>query len=526
MGVIFRFTNLAQKPYWEDETLSALRVNGYQVSEIYIQSLRDKIVNRDDLLQLQKPAPDKNLTETISALATHPEHAPLDYLLLRSWVIKVSISVWSMRCLSALISLLVFPALYWLCLELFDSALVGRMAIALTAISPLWIRYAQEVREYSLWGVMIVVCSAALLRAFKLNRWYLWLLYSLTLSLSLYTHILSVLVLIAHGFYVLIIDRNMFNKYLSALLGSLIFFSPWLGIFIYQYQSTKSFASWLNQPVSLSILGKLWGLNLSRMFLSWSPEYNSFLVYLALPILVLIIYALYFLKQTTPIKTWLFIYSLIGVNSLTFLVKDLVFGGQYSRIPQYFFPCYVGLVISIAYLFTNKLTTVQNKVWQVAISLILSSSIFSSGFNAQADTWWGWSEFDVYSAKIINQVSEPLVISDGRLTTLLPLAHQVDSETKFMWIKQFSALNINSGEQTIFIYNPSENLLSYLQEELELELDLIYQFTDMSLKVNLYKVKRNFKPIGFSFDRDRGNCANIKLGETEKKMSRSTITVS
>ena len=40
--------------------------------------------------------------------------------------------------------------MYWLCLELFESSVTAWLAVAIIAISPFQIVYAQEARPYSL----------------------------------------------------------------------------------------------------------------------------------------------------------------------------------------------------------------------------------------------------------------------------------------------------------------------------------------------------------------------------------------
>ena len=108
----------------------------------------------------------------------------------------------AMRLLSVLTSLLVFPAIYWLCKELFDLPLVAWIAMALVAVSPVHIIHAQNARPRTLWILMILLSSGALLKAARLNRKRDWILYGIALTLSLYTFLFSVLVAIAHGVYI------------------------------------------------------------------------------------------------------------------------------------------------------------------------------------------------------------------------------------------------------------------------------------------------------------------------------------
>ncbi|MBN3938833.1 glycosyltransferase family 39 protein [Nostoc sp. NMS9] len=137
---------------------------------------------------------EKGLSDTIISLQVDdPQYPPLYYILAWFWVEIFGNSVTIIRSLSAFISLLIFPSIYWLCRELFKaSAWVSEVAIALMAISPIHLVYAQEAREYILWIVTVLLCSASLLRALRLEskdqvlRILNWEMYAVTLVLSLY----------------------------------------------------------------------------------------------------------------------------------------------------------------------------------------------------------------------------------------------------------------------------------------------------------------------------------------------------
>ena len=87
--------------------------------------------------------------------------------------------IFNIRLLSALISLLAFPAMYWLCLELFNSKLISWAAVSLIAISPFHVLYAQEARDSSLWIVSFFVLRAALLWAIRKKQILPWIVYLL-----------------------------------------------------------------------------------------------------------------------------------------------------------------------------------------------------------------------------------------------------------------------------------------------------------------------------------------------------------
>lgn len=168
IGIFFRFANLDRKFYWIDETYTSLRISGYTEAELLKQISYQQIISPSDLQKYQQLNSEKTLTDTLNSLTIEdPQHPQLYYILARFWAQGFGSSVTAMRSLPAVISLLVFPCIYWLAWELFDSSIVAWIAIALAAISPYNVLFAQEARQYSLWTVTTILSSATLLRAMR-----------------------------------------------------------------------------------------------------------------------------------------------------------------------------------------------------------------------------------------------------------------------------------------------------------------------------------------------------------------------
>ena len=151
LGVFFRFVNLDKKPYWHDETFTSLRISGYTKAELIQQASDQGVFPIKDLLKYQYPNPEKNVINVVNSLAAEDTHPPFHVLITRFWMQWFGNSPAVARNLSAVISLLALPCIYYLCLELFNSPLTGWMAICLLAVSPFHVLYAQKAREYSLW---------------------------------------------------------------------------------------------------------------------------------------------------------------------------------------------------------------------------------------------------------------------------------------------------------------------------------------------------------------------------------------
>jgi len=270
LGIVFRVYNLDRKVYWYDETMTSMRISGYTQTEVIQQAFDGEVIPVAAFLErYQYPTPEKDLNDTINALAGNPEHSPLYYLMARFWLQRFGHSVVTIRLLSVLISFLAFPCMYWLCWELFGLSTVSWVGVAIIAISPFHVLYAQEAREYSLWTVTILLSSAALLRAIRLKSLPSWGIYGITVALGLYTHPFSAFVSIGHGIYVLVTEgfrwSRQLTKYLLSSLFGLLLFLPWLGIVI------SHFPKFVDNTASVNLnregfLPLFWGLNLSRIF--------------------------------------------------------------------------------------------------------------------------------------------------------------------------------------------------------------------------------------------------------------------
>ena len=143
IGIFFRFAHLGQNVYWIDEAVTSRRISGYTETEIEQKIFDGRSIGIDDLQKYQYPNAEKSTADTIDTLIIEDsQHPPLYFVALRSWVKLFGNSVAKIRSFSAVISLLTFPCLYWLCQELFQSKWVSWTALCLTAISPVHVVYA------------------------------------------------------------------------------------------------------------------------------------------------------------------------------------------------------------------------------------------------------------------------------------------------------------------------------------------------------------------------------------------------
>jgi uncharacterized membrane protein len=511
LGIFFRFAYLDQQVYWHDETYTSLRISGYSATEVIRQLFDGKLVGLDAFRQYQDPNPEKTVLDTVRSLALDDsQHPPVYYVLIRQWAIWFGTSITALRSLSALISLFAFPAMYWLTQELFAESSYASsqraatqqrtanwtsgLAIALMALSPFHILYAQEVREYALWGVFILFASAAWLRAIRLGTLTSWMLFTVLFVLTLYTQPISLLLALGYGLYLLICSRFRLTRRVwmgvGALGLSIVAFFPWLQILAQSWSKTG--ATWTAVPLPLDILLKTWGLHLARAF--WIPEgdfgFDHWFMYLSLPLLLLLSgLSFYTLYRQTPLSTWLFVMILTGSTFVPLGLVDLVLGGQRSASSRYVVPLYLGLPIVIAYFFAYQLSkpsATGRRVWQGAMAILLSVSLIFCVFNTQHNTVWTKGiNYNVPAvANLINAVPKPLFVSNSfgiNFGTTFALSYRLKPEAKFQLVDgTFSPDFLNMpqlapGFTDIFLLNPTEPFRYQVEQQQQLKATLVFQ---------------------------------------------------
>lgn len=484
LGVFFRFVNLDRKVYWYDEGFTSLRASGYTGHELFQQTFNGQVISLEDFRKYLGPNPEKGLIDTIKSLAVEePQHPPLYFIMTRLWMQWFGDSVAAIRSLSALISLLVFPCTYWLCLELFGSPLTGWVAIALIAISPFHVLFAQEAREYSLWTVTILLSSAALLRAMRLNTLRSWGMYAIALALGLYSFLFSGFVAIGHGIYVFAIERFHLSKrvsaYLLASLLGLLAYAPWILVVITNLSTLHEHTSWMGKAQRTSLELAYYGAyHISSIFFNSTrfDNYTKFHQLLIPFFLILVGYAIYFICRKTQKTVWLFILTLFGVTALALLLPDIISGGNRSTQSRYLIPCYLSIQLAVAYLLATQITFIpvkikRQKLWQLVTIILLSSGVLSSALISQAEVTWNRQKngYDYQIAHTINQASRPLLVVsnygnppyDPNVNYLFSFNYLLDSKVRFLLVAERNLPKIPAGFSDVFLYNPASQASKY-----------------------------------------------------------------
>ncbi len=490
LGIFFRFAYLDRKVYSHDEAYTSLRISGYTKTEFVQQVFNGHVFAVGDIQKYQQPNSEKGLINTINSLAVEDaQHPPLYYVMVRLWMQFFGNSVVTTRSLSAIISLLAFPCIYWLCLELFQSPITAWISVAFLTVSPFHVLYAQEAREFGLWMVTTLLGSAALLRAIRLGSKQLWGIYAVTVALGLYTFLFSGLLAIAHGIYVFAIERFRFTKtvkaYLIATSAGFLAFVPWILTVINSLSEIERTTTSAQARQSVSFLISGWISNISCLFADFW-RYEPFFPDLNLPvlrwgrfliplILILVVYSFLFLYRQAGTRVWLFVFLLSGIPALAVLLPDLIIGGKVSLRPRYVIPCYVGIQLAVAYLLATQIISsklIARKFWQLVMVVVISAGVVSCTVSSQAETWWNKSSHaNPQIARIINKANDPLLISSNyslNIGDLMSLIHLLDHKVQMQLVTEPSIPNIPDGFSELFLYNPSKIFRYELEKKYKL----------------------------------------------------------
>ncbi|MGD1855798.1 MAG: hypothetical protein ACFB2W_16280 [Leptolyngbyaceae cyanobacterium] len=484
IGIGLRCTNAAHKVYWHDEVYTTIRVLGYSGTAVETQLLQEPVVSAADIQVFQSFPDPRRWSDTWAALVSHPEHPPLFYLLERIWVGIFTPSVTSFRSLAVVFGLGLLPLTYWMGRQLWRDHWVGLIATCLMAVSPVQLLYAQEAREYSLWACLILLANGCLLKAMRVSGRYSsdaivvrspkhvmlsqWGLYGVSVILMLYTTLLSALVIIAHGLYVLISgSRQHWQRWAMALGGAMLAFVPWIIVLLNNRAKLDSATDWTSFRQPLGYLLKLWGLHLSSTVIDLGLPLASLYTYVApLLVLILVLMALGQLLLVTSLSTMAFCIVMLMVPALGLVLPDLINGGQLSVSTRYFMPSLLTITLILAGWIRQLLLSDRGfyRIWgQGILALLLAVGLVSGTLSAVSFTWWNKNiDYHVNTmGTVIRQTERPLVLSPLNATGLgstISLSYAVAPDTAFVVFKPGRIPEIPAGYSDYFLLNANEEI--------------------------------------------------------------------
>ncbi len=490
LGLVFRVAHLDQKIFWVDEVATAMRAAGYTKAEVTAQLATGQPHSPADLLayqQLRSPRstpqlPPRNLTDSLSALMRSPEHAPLYFLLVRCWMELFGSSTSAIRSLSVLCSLLALPVLHQLCRELNRDPAAAQTAaqtaaqqtaVGFMAISPFFVAYAQEARPYSLWSLLLLLCSTALLRAVRRNRPTNWLIYALTLTLSLYTSLLTVPVAAGQAVFVALQVQGR-RWYLAAVCLTGALFLPWIWVLWSQRINLDTNTTWMRTAVPIWLTAAIWLYSAAVLWFDLPVVTTGWLAGIEAMVAATVLAILgYAIVRLIRLRTGLYLAALGLPVPVGLLLLDWGWQGQAAATSRYLIPAQLALLLAAAI----GVTQFKPRLRRAAVGLLLSLSLISCivNLNRIPDYQKDRNRVNLELAALINAAPEPMLLAEPSQTLdLLSLSHSLSADTQIRIAPAVQLLPQLDHCPPSFLFNPSESMLA-AASQLGLNPKLAYQ---------------------------------------------------
>ncbi|MCA9918318.1 MAG: glycosyltransferase family 39 protein [Anaerolineales bacterium] len=288
LGAALRLINLGRDSLWLDEAIS------YLAAKLPVAQIG---------------------TNTVQS-----SHPPLYYLLLHFWLHLVPNSDTAVKLLSALLGILLIPAMYILSQQLFKNHTISLTAAALTAVSPFHILYSHELRMYTLLMLLVVVGTAVTLHARQKETRGWWLAAGGLWLMAVYTHLFAFFALAGVGLHALLTYRHHKRAlWATAIMTAVILvcFVPWLHLMLAEAEPALGSLRPLQQPTEFNALKPLTAPVFLLFGMSGSFWFSGLILFVFFAYLVIFLMELRKLgRQQMPSGLWLTILIILCVLGL------------------------------------------------------------------------------------------------------------------------------------------------------------------------------------------------------------------
>lgn len=182
-------------------------------------------------------------------------HPPLFYAVLKIWIAAGGESLFWLRTLPVIFSIIAVLPFFLLCRELRIGYWTSAMAFFLIAVNGSLIKYAQEVRMYSM--LMCISLFSIWLFSRYLNKGIGIVALTLVNVALVYTHYFGWLVVMSEVAAILALQRIKWRPIVAMMLVSVVCFTPWLIAVIYAASSGSQLSQnigWMQRPGILSLV--------------------------------------------------------------------------------------------------------------------------------------------------------------------------------------------------------------------------------------------------------------------------------
>lgn len=349
---------------------------------------------------------------SMTAMDVHP---PLFYFLLKTWSLIFGYTAPALRFMSIFFGALGLILLFHL-LKRWFNVKAASVATVLTALSPMLIRYGQEMRMYTLVFFLVIAATYALDLALetKKNRYYI--LYAVLISLGMWTHYFTALAWLAHiAYYVFVKHEKFFSrKMILTYALAVAMFLPWFPSLIHQVINVEGSGFWIP---SFSLQSPADYLSQSLMYST--AEYA--IGWLALAGIIVVIFTTFFLKRAyakfdknTRPHFW-FLITLVLIPPLILVILSLppltsMFVDRYIIYTAALLWTLIGLALYFA--FKNRKKSIKTLIAPLIFIAAIITCAVTGVVNTTNRTPDGFVKDTITAVQAIALENEPIIMNN------------------------------------------------------------------------------------------------------------------
>lgn len=467
LGVALRFFDLGRPLFWQDEAYTALRTTGHLESE-YRPLFDGGVHGAGEIRAFVSLDSSRGVADVVRALAAEdPQHPPLFYVLERCWIGAFGSSATAFRSLSAIFGAFGIALAFALGNALLRSRVAGAVGAGLFALSPLFVLYARQAREYALFADATLLATLALIPALRAPTLRAWTAYAACVTFGLYTDPLFLLVGLSHALTTLLYGAPRLRRLRSwalATLAGAVPFAPWALNAARSGNTIPNELEWAQTFYPLKYLAQKWLFNLGA--LAFDGEFRSlWLAPLALLVVVAIVFAAVVFVRRRDRLAFAVIAPLVVTTFAVVVVRDVVEGAHFATIPRYLIATWIGLELVLATALWTGLGSARYRTLAFAAWVVLLvCGIVSGAVRGGAENWWDNNDQVAFQAvaRQIDRANRPLVITQGHWHVPLVLVRYLRDDAAFLLFRDAPPA-IPSG-RSAFLISPTNDVLRAVAE--------------------------------------------------------------
>jgi len=493
-GVWLRFEGLGRRPVWYDEVATFLHLSGKTEAQL-VRLYDGRTLRVGELLEEYQSGVRTagagvsqawlgSIADVVRAVAAdEPQSGALYFAVARAIVAGANdpVRVRTLSAVASTASLLLLGLLAW---RLFDRE-TALAVVALAAISPLELRFAQEARPYALCVMLLLASALAADQARRMRRLPVWLLYALCLTAALWTHPIALLAV--PGLLALatasIPDHEPLPRPRArraawlATAAVMIAWLPWALVCWSAHPKIQQLTSWSSEPIGIAGLVRGWLGVITSLFFRPRGEGGIFPLDLAEPatsvasillaggVVAMVTAALVAITRHPDRSTRRYVLLLALVPWLAFAALDITLGGRRSTVPRYLIAAWAGIELAVAY------WVMQPGSWRrlrpILLLLVLALGGATAWHTRAARGWWdtdvprllGLAE----TAAAIDAVPGAVVVTDTPPLSLLEFARHLHPEASLR-LGPMAATSLTGEEWSrVVLIAPSQSLFDAMR---------------------------------------------------------------